>query len=88
MKKCQNPINAVFLRHPLWDTGTTNRQDLRLNQTDIQFSNGNMSFNSQIGDVSILRRASKNQFIFDLRSDDQDPKKTDKMLKERILIFI
>ena len=37
------------------DTGTTNRLDLRLNQTDIQFSNGNLSFNSQIGAVSILR---------------------------------
>ena len=36
---------------------------------DIQFSNGNLSFESQIGAVSILRRRSKTQFIFDLRSD-------------------
>ena len=52
------------------------------NQTDIQLSNGNLSFNSQIGAVSILRRASKNQFIFDLRSDDQDPKKLTRCSKK------
>ena len=37
---------------------------------DIQFSNGNLSFKSQIGAESILRRRSKNQLIFDLRSDN------------------
>ena len=37
---------------------------------DIQFSSGNLSFKTQIGAVSILRRSSKKQFIFDLRSDN------------------
>ena len=37
---------------------------------DIQFSIGNLSLKSQIGAVSILRQRSKTQFIFDLRSDN------------------
>ena len=37
---------------------------------NIQFSNGNLSFEYQIGALSILRWRSKKQFIFDLRSDN------------------
>ena len=41
------------------DIGTINRFDLRLIQTEIHFSNGNLNFDSQIGAPSTLRQRSK-----------------------------
>ena len=43
--------------------------DLRLIQTEIHFSNGNLSFDSQMGFPSILRQRSEKRHRFDLRLD-------------------